>query len=172
MIRCPKCDHENLDNAKNCAKCRVNLEFALANIEQLQTQWREEEQQVALSQEMAKKMESLLITTTPIIQGRTVSQYLGVVSSGVVMGTGFLSELGASVADFFGTRAGGFQDKLSRAREMALQELKEQAVRRGGDAVIGLDLDYMTIAANMLMVSANGTVVKLSLQETDDSKKV
>jgi len=117
-------------------------------------------------------MNSLLVVTTPILQGRTIAQYLGVVSSAVVMGTGFLSELGAGIADFFGTRAGGFQDKLARAKGMALQELKEQVARRGGDAVIGLDLDYMTIAANMLMVSANGTVVRLSPQESDGSKEV
>lgn len=172
MIRCPKCGHENSEGATNCAKCRINLQFAIANLEQLQTQWHEDESRSALAQEMAKKMDNLLLATTPIIQGQTVSQYLGVVSSGVVMGTGFLSELGAGVADFFGTRAGGFQDKLSRARETALQELKEQAVTRGGDAVIGLDLDYLTIAANMLMVSANGTVVRLSPQESSGSKEV
>lgn len=172
MIRCPKCGHENSDTTTNCAKCRINLQYALNNLEQLQAQWHGEERRVTVKQEMTREVQNLLVVTTPIIQGRLVSQYLGIVSSGVVLGTGFLSELGAGVADFFGTRAGGFQDKLTRAREMALQELKEQAVMRGGDAVIGLDLDYMSIAANMLMVSVSGTVVKLSPHENNGNQEI
>jgi len=171
MIRCPKCGHENSDNTTNCAKCRINLQYALNNLEQLQTQWHQEETRVAVNQEMARAVQDLLVVTTPIIQGRTVSQYIGIVSAGVVLGTGFLSELGAGVADLFGTRAGGFQDKLTSARETALQELKEQAVMRGGDAIIGLDLDYNSIAANMIMVSASGTAVKLSAQERDSKQE-
>jgi uncharacterized protein YbjQ (UPF0145 family) len=112
--------------------------------------------------------ESLLITTTPILQDKTVSQYLGIVSSVVVMGTGFLSELGAGIADLLGMRAGRFQDKLSRAREITLQEMSEQAIQRGGDGIIGVDFDYMTLAANILMVSANGTVVKFVSEEAGE----
>jgi len=170
MIRCPKCGHENPDNTTNCAKCHVNLQYVLANLEQLQAQWQGEKESAAFAEQNAKKIEGLLVTTTPIIQGKIITEYLGIVSSVAVLGTGFLSELGGSVADLFGTRAGGFQDKLNRAREIVLQEVKEQAVQRGGDAIVGLDLDYMTLAANMLMVSANGTAVKLSLQVEEDSK--
>ncbi len=177
MIRCPKCGHENPDNTTNCAKCHVNLQYALANLEQLQAQWQGEKESAAFAEQnakkiegLAKKIEGLLVTTTPIIQGKIITEYLGIVSSVAVLGTGFLSELGGSVADLFGTRASGFQDKLNRAREIVLQEVKEQAVQRGSDAIVGLDLDYMTLAANMLMVSANGTAVKLSLQVEEDSK--
>ena len=31
----------------------------------------------------------------------------------------------------------------------------------GADAIIGVDLDYETVGKSMLMVSANGTAVKL-----------
>jgi uncharacterized protein YbjQ (UPF0145 family) len=171
MIRCPKCGHENSDNSTNCAECHINLQFALSNLEQLQAQWHEDENRIAVTQAMERKMQNLVVVTTPIIQGQSVQEYLGIVSSCVVLGTGFLSELGANVADLFGTRASGFQDKLAHAREMALHELMDQAVMRGGDAVIGLDLDYMCIASNILMVSANGTVVRLSPQGSDGRKE-
>lgn len=176
MIWCPKCGRVNPDNAINCSNCRINLQFALSHIEQLKADGAIEDSEAAqrvasLRKEMTAKTAGLLVTTTPIIQGQTISQYLGVVSSVVVLGTGLASELGASVADFLGTRAGGFQDKLGRAREIAMQELIEQAVERGGDAVIGLDLDYMTVAANMLMVSANGTVVRLSSDAGNESEE-
>ena len=124
---------------------------------------RERGEEIALPK--LQLLESLFITTTPIVQDKTISQYLGIVSSVVVMGTGFLSEFGAGIADLLGTRAGKFQNKLSRAREIALQEMGEQAIQRGGDGIIGVDFDYMTLAANMLMVSANGTVVKFASEE-------
>jgi uncharacterized protein YbjQ (UPF0145 family) len=39
----------------------------------------------------------------------------------------------------------------------------DEALRVGGDAVVGVDLDYETMGAEngMLMVSATGTAVKL-----------
>jgi uncharacterized protein YbjQ (UPF0145 family) len=38
----------------------------------------------------------------------------------------------------------------------------EEARRRGGDAVVGVDLDYETLGSgSMLMVSAAGTAVRL-----------
>ena len=35
MIQCPKCGYENPDGAMNCKNCRINLEFAIANPEQV-----------------------------------------------------------------------------------------------------------------------------------------
>ena len=31
---CPKCGTENLDDAVNCKKCRINLEWAIEHIEE------------------------------------------------------------------------------------------------------------------------------------------
>ncbi len=161
MIRCPKCGHDNSDNAVNCSKCRINLQFALQNLEQLKAQSEAEEQGKSFSEEMEKKMKGVLITTTPIMQGKMISQYLGTVSSSIVLGTGPLSELYASVSDLFGTRSGAFEKKLTRARELVFQDLREQTVKVGGDGIIGLDLDYIVIGQNMIMVSGNGTAVKI-----------
>ena len=160
MKRCPKCGHENPDNATNCDECHINLQYAIANVEQFESEKRDEQQRAML----AEKVKNLLVTTTPTFENNTISSYLGVVSSVVVLGTGIFSELGAGVADLLGTRAGGFQEKLNKAREIALQEIKEQANQLGGDAIVGVDLDYMSLSTNMLMVSVNGTAVKLDTE--------
>jgi uncharacterized protein YbjQ (UPF0145 family) len=50
-------------------------------------------------------------------------------------------------------------------RSPALEALEEEAAALGADAIVGVDLDYEAISGdngNMLMVSANGTAVKLS----------
>ncbi len=33
MTRCPKCGYENPDGVMNCKNCRINLEFAFANLQ-------------------------------------------------------------------------------------------------------------------------------------------
>ncbi|MEP2260387.1 MAG: heavy metal-binding domain-containing protein, partial [Paracoccaceae bacterium] len=50
---------------------------------------------------------------------------------------------------------------LGEARETALMELQQRAEEAGGNAVVGVDLDYEVIN-NMLMVSASGTAVVIA----------
>ena len=52
---------------------------------------------------------------------------------------------------------------LGRARENAVAEMAEDARRLGGNAVVGVDLDYGALGASesMLMVTATGTAVTL-----------
>ena len=44
---------------------------------------------------------------------------------------------------------------------MALKEMQEKALAAGGNAIVGVDLDYEVLGAGngMLMVSASGTAV-------------
>ena len=48
MIQCPRCGHENPDGSMNCVKCCINLQYALANYEQLRSQWQEENERRGL----------------------------------------------------------------------------------------------------------------------------
>jgi uncharacterized protein YbjQ (UPF0145 family) len=106
--------------------------------------------------------DKVLLTTTPTIEGYRVESYLGVISAEVVLGTGFLSELGASLADLLGSRASKFQDKLKEAREVTLRELRTKALELQANAVVGVDLDYSVLSNNMLMVVANGTAARIT----------
>jgi uncharacterized protein YbjQ (UPF0145 family) len=108
-----------------------------------------------------EKLAGIILVTTPSIDGRKVLEYLGIVSSEVVLGTGFLTELSASFTDFFGLRDDKFQEKLKDAKDAALTELRRKAFDLNADAVLGVDLDYSVLANNMLMVMANGTAVRL-----------
>ena len=122
---------------------------------------------IPITQEQARRIEEsrklsvIIIVTTPSIEGHRVSQYLGVVSSEIILGTGFLSELGALFADFFGTKSNQFQAKLAEAKDAAMTGIRRKAYQLGANAIIGLDLDYSVLGNNMLMVVANGTAVYL-----------
>src|ERR1041385_3566185 len=80
-------------------------------------------------------------TTTPSIDGCRIRGYLGIESVEIVIGTGFFSEFSGDMADFFGQRSTAFEEKLQRAKKMALEKLRLLAFRQGGDAVVGVDLD-------------------------------
>jgi len=105
----------------------------------------------------------MIQTTTPTIEGRTVSEYLGVVTGEAILGANIVRDLFAGVRDIVGGRSGAYEEELRNAREIALQEMEAEAAARGADAVIGIDLDYETVGGqgSMLMVSASGTAVRL-----------
>jgi len=93
----------------------------------------------------------MLMTTTSVLEGRPVRDYLGVVAGEVIVGANIFKDLLANIRDIVGGRSGAYESSLRDARTL------------GADAVIGIDLDYEVLGANgsMLMVSASGTAVKL-----------
>lgn len=103
----------------------------------------------------------MIVTTTHTIEGRPVQQYLGVVTGEVIVGANMFRDLFASIRDIVGGRSGSYEDVLARARMQALEEMKQFAHGLGGNAVVGVDLDYEVLGANgsMLMVSVTGTAV-------------
>ena len=105
----------------------------------------------------------MIITTTQSIEGREISDYMGIVFGEVVTGVNFLKDFGAGLRDFFGGRSSGYENELMRAREEALEEIEERARRIGADAVVGCKMDYEVLGANgsMLMVTVSGTAVRL-----------
>jgi uncharacterized protein YbjQ (UPF0145 family) len=106
----------------------------------------------------------MIISTTESIEGRTIAGYLGVVSGDAVMGTNVFRDLFAGLRDLVGGRSGAYEKELKKAKQLALEEMVEEAKELGADAIVGVDLDYEHLGGDgrsMLMVSANGTAVKL-----------
>lgn len=105
----------------------------------------------------------MITTTTNTIEGRHIRQYLGLVTGEAIMGANVISDFMASITDFVGGRSDTYESKYAEARETALQEMEEEAQRKGADAVVGIDIDYQVLGANngMLMVTATGTAVKM-----------
>ena len=104
----------------------------------------------------------MLLTTTPNIQGREITQYFGIVSGETIIGATLFKDFFAGIRDIVGGRASSYESVLREAKESALQEMSDQAARMGANAVIGIDLDFETVGANgsLLMVTAAGTSVR------------
>lgn len=102
----------------------------------------------------------MIVTTTPSVEGRNIKEYRGVVVGEAILGANIFRDVFAQITDIVGGRSGAYEQSLAEARSTALGELEERAVAIGGNAVVGVDLDYEVIN-NMLMVSASGTAVVL-----------
>ncbi len=106
----------------------------------------------------------MLILTTPNIEGKRIVAYLGLVSGEAILGANVFKDFFASIRDIVGGRSAAYEGELRKAKDIAIEEMKQQAAAIGGNAVLAVDLDYETIgvgqSGNMLMVSASGTAVR------------
>ncbi len=105
----------------------------------------------------------MLVTTTPSVEGREIVEYLGPVAGECVLGANVIRDFFASIRDIVGGRAGGYQKVLRDGRHMATEDMVDEAKELGADAIVGVDVDYESLGEtnSMLMVSCNGTAVKL-----------
>ena len=100
-------------------------------------------------------------TTTNNVEGRPVREYLGIVTGEVIVGANLFRDLFASITDIVGGPSGKKEEVLPPAGKEAIAQIVDETARLGGNAVIGVDLDYEVLGQNgsMLMVSASGTAV-------------
>ncbi|MBD3298248.1 MAG: heavy metal-binding domain-containing protein [candidate division Zixibacteria bacterium] len=101
----------------------------------------------------------MLILTTPTIEGKTIVKYHGLVSGQAIMGANLFKDLFARVRDVVGGRSASYEQELRRAKDLAMKEMADECTSLGGNAIVGVDLDFETIGESMLMVSASGTAV-------------
>jgi len=100
----------------------------------------------------------VITTTTPSVEGKTITAYKGIVVGEAILGANVFRDIFAGITDIIGGRSGAYEESLMEARTTALGELEDRARALGANAVVGIDLDYEVIN-NMLMVSASGTAV-------------
>lgn len=105
----------------------------------------------------------MLITTTNTIEGKQITQYYGLVSGETIIGANLIKDFFAGITDIVGGRSGTYEQTLREAKDIALQEMTQDAQRLGANAIIGVDLDYETLGSggSMLMVTACGTAVRI-----------
>lgn len=107
----------------------------------------------------------MLVTTTEQVEGRRIGKVLGLVSGEAILGANIFRDLFAGIRDIVGGRSAAYEEELRKAKSIAVDEMCNAAADLGGNAVVGVDLDYESIqmgsGGGMLMVSASGTAVLL-----------
>ncbi|HEY6965593.1 MAG TPA: heavy metal-binding domain-containing protein, partial [Erythrobacter sp.] len=95
-----------------------------------------------------KDARGVIVTTTPTLEGRPIQEYCGIVTGEVIVGANLFRDLFAGIRDIVGGRSGSYERILADARNQAIQELQAEAAALGGNAVVGIDLDYEVIGPN------------------------
>lgn len=105
----------------------------------------------------------IIVSTTSTLEQRPAKEYLGIVTGEVIVGANLFRDLFASITDLVGGRSGQYEKVLGRARHEAIEDMTEQARALGGNAVVGVDIDYEVLGQNgsMLMVSVSGTAIRI-----------
>ena len=103
----------------------------------------------------------MISTTTPTFEGHRIATYHGIVVGEAILGANVVRDFFAGITDIVGGRSGAYEKSLQEAREVALREMEQRAAAMGGNAVVGVDLDYEVVGKDggMMMVSASGTAV-------------
>jgi len=90
----------------------------------------------------------MILTTTQGVEGRPVESYHGIVT-------------GQAIAEEIWDFESEGKEHVDKARKSALDDLAKAASEKGADAVVAVELDYVVLSDDTLMVTASGTAVKL-----------
>ncbi len=161
LTKCPECGitlTQEMINANMCWECGKILDESLLDGDSLNEISRQAEEQSLFDMPEIKNHK---LTTGYNFEGYSITNYLGLVSGEIVIGTGFLSDLKASVADLFGVESKAYSYKLKDAKTIVLHEMIAESVKNGGNAIIGISYEYVVFSGNMIGISVNGTSVKI-----------
>ena len=72
-------------------------------------------------------MASMLITTTDTLEGRKITEYLGICTGEAVCGANVFRDMFAGIRDFIGGRSGSYEKVLREGKEQAIDDMCDQA---------------------------------------------
>jgi uncharacterized protein YbjQ (UPF0145 family) len=102
----------------------------------------------------------MLVLTTPNIEGKPITRYLGLVTGETIIGANIVRDFMASITDIIGGRSTAYEESLREAKRIAMEEMIAEAERMGANAILSVDIDFETVGqGSMLMVSFSGTAV-------------
>ena len=106
----------------------------------------------------------MIHSTTPDIQGKSITYYFGVVTGEAILGANIFKDFFAGIRDIVGGRSAAYEGELQKARQIAMNEMTEKAKHVGANAIVGIDIDYESVGSqgSMLMVSVSGTAVSIN----------
>jgi len=105
----------------------------------------------------------MILTTTPSVEGKHITQYLGVVTGETIVGANIFKDIMAGIRDIVGGRSGAYEKAFRKAREIAFEEMEQEAAELGANAIVGVAIDTESVGSQgaMLMVSISGTAVMI-----------
>lgn len=97
----------------------------------------------------------MILTTTNSIDGFTIAEYRGIVSGTAVNVQKM--KMTFNMQKYYA----GVSESISEVKEQALEQLKVNAEKLNGNAVVGIQVDIELTATNYVAISVTGTAVSI-----------
>lgn len=101
----------------------------------------------------------ILVSTTERIPG-VEYEIIGEVFGITTQSKNVVKNIGAGLKNLVGGEIKAYTELLSEARDIAIDRMRENAVKMGADAVVMMRFDSDSISQDMETVAAYGTAVK------------
>jgi len=116
------------------------------------------------SKQNSERIDEVLVTTTEAIQGKTIDEYMGIVSGHAVMGMGFFKDIIGGIRDVIGGRSSSLEAHFVEARDFALDGMIDEAIKLGANAIVAVRFNDVSMEGKdrqMALVSVHGTAVRV-----------
>lgn len=111
--------------------------------------------------EKEQKRREIMAVHAPHFADRKIVKTLGMVIHEHVFGVGLVQDL--DLIRFNGGVSISWSEKVKWGRDLCIRTIEDEAIEMGGNAVIGVDLDYRIVGTHndmvMWLVTARGTAV-------------
>ena len=164
MVICPKCkfDTRTKDGGEAFKEKQRRKELGIEppSQEELIRKAKEEEER----HEFFRR--EMILTTCPSVEGYRIKRQCGLVFGEVAFKTGFFKSLGAAFDNIGDLLSAGSKELsgtarlLADAREYAMNKIKDDAINRGANAIIGIDSES-SIGGDIMHVTIYGTAVEI-----------
>ena len=104
----------------------------------------------------------MIIVTTHTIPGRNITATVGLVRGNTIRARHLGKDIFAVFKNIVGGEISEYTKLMAESREQALDRLRDEAVRVGADAVVGLHFTTSMITQGASEILAYGTAVKLA----------
>ncbi len=119
------------------------------------------------SKQNSERIDEVLVTTTEAIQGKTIDEYMGIVSGHAVMGMGFFKDIIGGIRDVIGGRSSSLEAHFVEARDFALDGMIDEAIKLGANAIVAVRFNDVSMEGKdrqMALVSVHGTAVRVGIK--------
>ena len=87
------------------------------------------------------------ILTTPIVEGRKIIEYKGLVTAKNVRAVNVIRDFFTAFRDFFGGRSTSYQAVMDNIQTEVIKDISAEAEKLGANAIIGFRLDFENIGS-------------------------
>lgn len=104
----------------------------------------------------------MLLSSTNTLGIKEIVKYHGLVTGDSLIGSNVYKDLFSGVRDVVGGRTSAYEKELEKARELALDSMKDKAKELGANAIVGLKISYNNLGGTMgntILVTAYGTAI-------------